>query len=465
VFLFSSTKLGLLVVDLAYLIVLGEVMESRETGGYEAVFFMEDNQVSRQMLFTEFEALLGGLGVLPDYADEEARVVYSIISRTGSICALVFFKLYFDEEGRADASWNVPVERLAEVSGPGPDLGGGPIRLACRGQCSINWHQNDLWDPDMTPGSNDFSLLRKAVDKNRLRLVFEKPVEEVPILPVAPKSSSSEVPVLGGKDDIAIDSGKRVKLARLLKEQRLRIRTLESNKESVSDSSDRERRLELHTYKNTLQEQQQTIEKLKLLNEKLKEKLSSRDDQFIGLQDKISDQTSLVADLEEKLKNASEGDRDRLEKQKLEAQVVLLTEQLERKDLDLAYRDDREEQLRAELEELSESIGNSNEGSSILDKLKALEVVYVAYHPGVGHITMSAVEISDYAENPMGFVADKCFVTEVDYLRWLAHFESPVCAHVSSAGQACLQPIEKVSAPSEFEQGVSDLCEKHLIHD
>jgi len=437
-------------------------MGSRETGGYEAVFFMEDGQVSRQMLFTEFEALLNGLGVLPDYADEEAEAVYAVVSRTGSIVALVFFKLYFDEDGRADSGWNVPVERLAEVSGSGPDLGGGPIRLACRGQCSINWHQNDLWDPNMTPGSNDFSLLRKAVDKNRLRLVFEKPVEEVPTLA---SKLSNEVPVLDEKHDPAIDSGKRIKLARLLKEQRLRIRTLESNRESASDSSDREHRIERHTYKNTLQEQQQTIEKLKLLNDKLKEKISSRDDQFIGLQDKILDQTSLVADLEEKLKSASESDRDKLEKQKLEAQVVLLTEQLERKAIDLAYRDEREEQLRAELEELSESIGNGDEGSSIFDKLKALEVVYVAYHPGVGHITMSAVEISEYAENPMGFVAKKCFVTEADYLSWLAHFESPVCAHVSSTGQACLQQVEKVSTPSEFERGVSDLCEKHLIHD
>lgn len=439
-------------------------MGIQASGGYEAVFFMEDNQISRQMLFSEFEALLNGLGVLPDYADEEAKVVYAVISRTGSICALVFFKLYFDEDGRADAAWNIPVERFAKVSGPGPDLGGGPIRLACRGQCSINWHQNDLWDPDMTPGSNDFSLLRKIVDKNRLRLAFEKPVEDVPTLPVASKPSS-ETPVLDQKHDVTVDPEKRIKLARLLKEQRLRIRTLESHQESTSDSSDRERRIELHAYKNTLQEQQQTIEKLKLLNEKLKGRLSSRDDQFIGLQDKISNQASLVTGLEEKLKHASESDRGRLEKQKLEAQVVLLTEQLERKNIDLAYRDEREEQLRAELEELSESIGRGNEGSSIFDKLKALEVVYVAYHPGVGHITMSAVEISEYAENPIGFVAKKCFVTEADYLRWLAHFENPVCSYVSTAGQACMQLIEKVSTPSEFEQGISDLCEKHLIHD
>lgn len=435
-------------------------MGSRETEEYEAVFFMEDNLVSRQMLFAEFEAILGGLGVLPDYADEEAKVVYAVISRTGFISALVFFKLYFDEDGRADAGWNVPVERLAEISGSGPDLGNGPIRLACRGQCSINWHQNELWDPDMTPGSNDFALLRKAIGENRLRLVFDKREAEVPTLPVL-GDAPADVPVLGDKLDVAADAEKRIKLARLLKEQRLRIRTLESNKESDSDSSDRAHRIELHSYKNTLQEQRQTIEKLKLLNEKLKEKISSRDDQFEGLKDKISNQTTLVAGLEEKLKNASESDRGGLEKQKLEAQIVLLTEQLERKNIDLAYRDEREEQLRAELEELSEIIGSGKEESSIFDRLKALEVVYVAYHPGVGHITMSAAEISDYVENPMGFVANKCFVTEADYLGWLAHFESPVCAHISSDGQTCLQPVEKVNAPSEFEKGVSDLCEKH----
>jgi hypothetical protein len=440
-------------------------MGSREAGGYEAVFFMEENQVSRQMLFSEFEALLSGLSVLPDYADEDARAVYTLINRAGSIVALVFFKLYFDEDGRADAGWNVPVERLAEVSGSGPDLGGGPIRLACRGQCSINWHQNDLWDPSMTPGSSDFSLLRKAVDENRLRLTFEQPVAEVPTLSMA-FDNSSDLPVLDQAHDSSIDAEKRIKLARLLKEQRLRIKTLESNQESASDSSDREHRIELHAYKNTLQEQRQTIEKLKLLNEKFKEKLSSRDSQFIGLQDKITNQTSLVADLEEKLQSASENDRGKLEKQKLEAQVVLLTEQLERKNIDLSYRDEREEQLRAELEELSEGIGKGKEGLSIFDKLKALEVVYVAYHPGVGHITMSAAEISDYAENPMGFVAKKCFVTESDYVKWLAHFENPVCNHISSTtGHACLKPVEKVAAPSEFEHGVSDLCEQHSINE
>src|SRR3990167_8108400 len=115
-------------------------MASRESGSHAAVFFLDQQQVTRQMLYTEFEALLDGLGALPEYNDQDAKAVYAVISKSGQIRALVFFTLYFDENGVADSSWNIPVDRLADISGSGPDLGGGPIRLACRSQCSINWH-------------------------------------------------------------------------------------------------------------------------------------------------------------------------------------------------------------------------------------------------------------------------------------------------------------------------------------
>jgi len=435
-------------------------MGNRESGSHEAVFFLDNHQVTRRLLFSEFEALLDGMGALPDYADEEAKAVYVVISNTGKIRALVFFILYFDDTGQADASWNVPVERLAEVSGAGPDLGGGPIRLACRGQCSINWHLNDLWDPDMTPGSNDFLLLKKAVDENRLRLSFdEEIVEDIPVL------SAAESAKVAAGDESGGEAEKRLKLARLIKEQRLRIKTLESNKEQSADSSDREQKIILHAYKNEIQSNKQSIEQLKLINEKLKEKLAKRNDQFIHLQDRVTGQTSLVESLEVKLKNASAGERSHLEKQKMEAEIVLLKELLDRKEIDLAYRDEREDQLRGELEELSESIGNVNQGDSIIDKLKQLDVVYVSYHPGVGHINMTSLEIKDYVENPNAFVANKCFVTESLYLSWLAHFEHSSCSFEADNGVECGARVEKVSAPSDFEPGVSDCCEKHQQHE
>ncbi|KZZ07783.1 hypothetical protein A3749_15055, partial [Oleiphilus sp. HI0078] len=295
-------------------------MGFRKSDSYEAVFFVENQQVTKHLMFSEFEAMLDGLGALPDYADQEAKAVYAVIGKDGTIQALVFFILYFDEDGKADASWNVPIERLAEVSGSGPDLGGGPIRLACRGQCSINWHLNDLWDPDMTPGSNDFLRLKKAVELNKLRFQFEKAEPDIPVL-------SPSDPVL---DDLGLETEveKRTKLARLLKEQRLRIRTLESSREQNVDFGDREQKIILHAYKNEIQELKQTNEQLKLINEKLKLKLGKRNDQFLKLQDQVSDQSDLVSKLETRLKGSSAGDKERLERQKMEAELVLLKEQL-----------------------------------------------------------------------------------------------------------------------------------------
>ena len=457
-------------------------MANRDSTAYEAVYFLDNKKVTRHMLYSEFEALLDGLSTLQDYADKDAKAVYTLIGRSGKISALVFFILYFDEDGRADASWNVPVERLAEVSGRGPDLGGGPIKLACRGQCAINWHQNDLWDPDMTPGSNDFLLLKKAVDENRLRFGFQKAEVEVPVLSKSsmgqsksniglsknsaslPKTSLGAEPILDGLD-FDSDQEKRLKLARLIKEQRLRIRTLESSHEQSLGSSDREQMIILHAYKNEIQALKQTIEQLKIINERLKDKLSSRNDQFLNLQDKVSDQAALVAKLEVGLKNASAGERLGLEKQKMEAEIVLLKEQLDRKESELSNRYDREELLRAELEELSESIGGGIETSSIIKRLKELEVVYVVYHPGVGHINMSSDDILLYVSNPNSFIAAKCFVTEGQYLAWLEHFDNPVCRHKNDQGQVCALQLDKVSIPSEFEQGIDDRCERHQDHD
>ena len=430
-------------------------MVNREQGFHAAVFFVGEKGVTRHMLFSEFEALLDGLVALPDYKDEDAKAVYALINKFGKIVALVFFEIYFDDDGRADSSWNVAVERLAEVSGSGPDLGAGPIRLACRSQCSINWHQNDLWDPDMTPGSNDFLSIRKAVDENRLRLKLELSDDDIPTL------NAGDLSVDDADLDVNVESRKRVKLARLLKEQRLRIRTLESYREQATDASDREQRIVIHAYKNEIQALKQTVEQLKVGNEKLQEKLSSRNEQYIDLQDKVSGKSQLVDELEERLKHAKADERDQLVRQKLEAELVLLREQLDRRDLDLAYRDEREDQLRAELDEIKETQALSKTGDAILDTLKELEVVYVAYHPGVGHVSMSAGEIRDYAANPTAFVAAKCFVTEEQYRIWLEHFENPVCRHTSASGGLCLAALDKVSVPSEFEAGAGDRCDLH----
>jgi hypothetical protein len=276
-------------------------------------------------------------------------------------------------------------------------------------------------------------------------LVFDTKGGDIPTL------ESVDVPLVSdGAIEVDLEHQKRVKLARLLKEQRLRIRTLESYRETEANSSEREQRIIVHAYKNEIQALKQTNEQLRVQNERLQEKLSSRNEQFINLQDKVSDQAKLVEGLEDKLKNANAEDRVQIERQKLEAELVLLREQLDRRDLDLAYRDEREEQLRAELEEVKEAQIDAGKDGNILEKLRDLEVVYTAYHSGVGHVTMTSNEIKSYVQNPIAFVSAKCFVTEEQYRAWLDHHDSPVCRHKSSNGSFCLAAVDKVATPGEF---------------
>jgi len=432
-----------------------------------AVFFMEDNKVVRQMLFSEFEALLDGYVGLSDMADSEAKVVYVVINDQLQVEALVFFLIYFDEEGRADPEWNIPVERLASVSGSGPDLGGGVIRLSCRSQCSINWHQKELWDPDMTPGSSHFAAIKKAVEKNRLGFVKIEAEITVPILqPVAVE----QIPTITMVTEQAVvksqvvpapeDTEHRLKLARLIKNQRLRIKTLESQKESQKEELLRQKSLESQAFKTKQQGLEQSIEKLKVINEQLQDKLFKRNEQFLGLQDRVSDQTSHLSELEDKLKHAEAAEVEGLEKQKLEAELVIIKEQLDRRDIESVYREEREEQLRSELDELK-GLVEAAERESMMTKLKELEVVFVAYHAGAGHVTIPFSDIYRYVDSPIGYAAAKCYVTKEVYSKWLEHQENPVCCYQDGGGNLCGETVESVGNPGEFELGLSDRCKKH----
>src|SRR4051812_8086725 len=97
----------------------------------EAVVLFAGDRVSREMLYPEFEAILDGFVPVPDYKGSAAKAVYLTINPQLKITSAVFFLLDFDEKGMVDRRWNIPLRQLAQISGKGPDLGVGPIRLAC----------------------------------------------------------------------------------------------------------------------------------------------------------------------------------------------------------------------------------------------------------------------------------------------------------------------------------------------
>ena len=140
----------------------------------EAVVFFRGPGICKEMLFPEFEAVLDGVVNLQEFADQQIRAAYVLISPRLLIRAAVFFCIDFDEDGSADRGWNIPLRHLAERTGRGPDLGAGPIRLACRSQCPVSWHQMHLWDPESSAGRNHFVLIRDALRRNQLGLLVDE---------------------------------------------------------------------------------------------------------------------------------------------------------------------------------------------------------------------------------------------------------------------------------------------------
>ncbi|HAB06451.1 MAG TPA: hypothetical protein DCE35_14275, partial [Alcanivorax sp.] len=96
--------------------------------------------------------------------------------------------------GMADTTWNVPLRHLAEHGGPGPDMGAGPIRLACRSQCPVAWHQDQLWDPVMKPGANDFVAARDLLRSRGSKMGLEVDEDLPPPTAAVPTLSGEDVP-------------------------------------------------------------------------------------------------------------------------------------------------------------------------------------------------------------------------------------------------------------------------------
>ncbi|MCK7552614.1 hypothetical protein [Marinobacter goseongensis] len=208
------------------------VSADQASDGYSAVFFMDGSNVSRQMRATEFGAFLDGYVGLSDLAETDVRAVLVNLGGDLLVRSLVFFRIYFDEEGRADSHWNIPIEKLALVGAKGPDMGAGPIRLVCRSQCPDPAVAPELWDPDMTPGSNTFQFIRKAIEANSLKFRKVEPAQE------------EQIPTLAAEPPQA-ETADRARLAQLIREQRLRIKTLQSvHRDSLADIQ-REHRLEM----------------------------------------------------------------------------------------------------------------------------------------------------------------------------------------------------------------------------
>lgn len=463
----------------------------------EVVLFLGQGGVSKGLVYGDFEAVLDGVVGLQEFAGQQMKAAYVTVNGRLLVTGLVLFYLSFDERGVADRSWNIPLRAMLDKADRGPDLGAGAIRLACRSQCPISWHSGNLWDPNMRQGENDFVLIRDAIRERAryLGLTYSEESEATPPpnwgMPApaqpayappqpsyAPPPAYAAPPVAqpawGATQSVAaIDPGaadggaleqlreERIKLARTIKDLRLQLATSETqfNEEIAHLNYTFQQKEEI--LNSQLDKLLGQFKSLKSQNAALREQINAQRAQVESLQAALERQAHEAAsgqsELEE-LRREAEAEMN----QRLEEESARLREEIHVREMDLINRDEKIEMLREELAELRKSQAVSQEAGAdkFLEKLEKLGVNFIAFHPGAGHISIPFKNIQRYVDNPLGYAAEKCLVTEDRYRAWLAHYENPACVAPKAGGAPCGARLIRVDTPSKFKPGDSDTCSK-----
>lgn len=212
---------------------LNQNISSGLSGHIAAFCIFDGKAVGKTLSVEDFESLAEHEAPLNGY-NGKVHAAYVIANQSQFIQSIVLFILPLDENGFVIEGWRIPLERLSNTANRGPNLGGGRIRLSCHSQCSISWHQDNLWDP----GARHFSEIKKAMGQYLAE--FDDALVSMDLAAVSETDATDQ----------------------LLDVDQLR----------------RELRNESATYRNELQALQQEVERQRLLNERLIKQTQSADE-------------------------------------------------------------------------------------------------------------------------------------------------------------------------------------------
>ncbi|MDF2445687.1 MAG: hypothetical protein K0S46_923 [Moraxellaceae bacterium] len=472
----------------------------------EMVLFWEGEGIDKAMMFSDFEATLDGYVGLAAYAGIEKRAAYLQLDEALKVRACVLFTIAFDNAGFAERSWNLPLRHMAEIAGRGPDMGGGPVNLSCRSQCSISWHAPKLWDPVMEPERNTFNQIAAEVAAAAPRFGL-RPARRAPAAPAhapsyaAPQSSDEDIPVLTDEPPVLTDTGpawnqERDQMLERLAAQQLQINTLSTEKNetiarmgmlhqqqvSILEAQNskligqhramKEQSDALRVEVDALRHQ---ISSLQGLEQNLATERRLHEEQLASvLHAKVGEETQrfeqLLAQKEQEFKTREariKGETQIALDQRLGEEAARFRAQMESLRAELAKREDALANLSRQMDAEKARHTQSQKGAAdeFLHRLESLGMNFVAFHPGAGHISVPVAELSNYAGNPMAYAAAKCMVSEAQYRGWLAHYENPRCGASIGDNKCCDARLIRTDSPTKFAAGQSDRCARHQAAD
>jgi hypothetical protein len=451
----------------------------------EAILFFAGGAVLREMLYTEFEALLDCVVPMRDLASRDLQAAYVRLDSGLSPVAVVLFRVPFDADGFPDQRWNVPLRQLADAGMRGPDLGGGAIRLASRSQCPLAGQESNLWDVEFGAGGSTLDLIRERVRMNRLGLDASEirsagaPSAAAsvsgPAMPASPPMQSLQPSAATSSDAMLALMQQSNQQIAMIKEQSQR--EILSMQERLLESHQRVQALEAERVR--LQEQltelqRSSSEEHTRAEKKLQMTVDKARAQHLALRKELEGEFEEVLSARERSaaeELAALSEKARTEHAALERRFA---EEIVRRDKadaearehhrqELAAQEEQLHNMRSELTELRrDKLRLMGEGADkFFESLREKGVKLVSFQPGAGHLTIPVEDLSRFLEDSDAFVAAKCGVGVEHYRRWLAHYTNPVCQGASGSGAPCAKPLQKTLKPAEFVAGLHDRCDIH----
>jgi hypothetical protein len=410
----------------------------------EAILFFDDLKIVKEMTFLEFQAILDSYVPLDDMANRSVGAVYVRVNAKYNVTAAVFFRINFDREGFVEKAWNMPLQQLADKAAKGPNMGSGPVSLACFSQCPIAEQKDNLWDPQMQAANNDFIAIKKCIYINNLGLSFNVDCKAS----VDPSESMNE---------------ERTRTAMIIKEQRLRQKLLAAKADQDVRQLNLDHQESTYNYKKKCDKLELALTNEKHKRTELEHKSKGQLDKIAGMREYFDAKLEQYQQNEDYPSDALREDYD----SQLHAESARLTKQytaeLEAQDIELIHRRGQETQLQREIIKLKREKQELAESSrdSIFYQLDDAGINFVIYHPGVSHLILEVNEIDAYLSNNMAFVATKCGVSEFHYRAWLNHYYNPNCEKQLANGRLCNEPLARLDSPSQFIMDVSSCCAEH----
>lgn len=479
----------------------------------ELILIWSEDGISKSMLYDDFDAVVAGVAPMLQYAKQSKRGAYVQLDDSLSIKGVALFTISFDRAGFPVDGWNIPLNHLVEIAALGPDLGKGPIRLACRSQCPVSWHATKMWDPVMQEENNTFASIQSVIPDTCTRLGIRRSkssLAEMP--PVAPgvtigAITETGIPVLTtvalsqadpSSAFIPIITEQTSALEQKIQDLTLQLQTLitEKNETLGMQSYIHQQQLDIvQTQNQKLVEQQKALksqleahqERMEALHsqilsqsaveESLRHERDINQKQLIELQTTLSDvgeQQQQIANLLEAKEQEYQARVSRMQAEhllsldkRLEEEAVRYLLTVKSLHAEIHERDEHIQEFEQQIEQMKREEAAKQEASadSFLRQLEGIGMNFVAFHPGVGNLSVPVNDLVTYIHNPTAYVAGKCLVSESHYKMWLRHYENPRCTMEIGDGQCCNSRLIRTDSPSKFVLGQSDHCARHQVMD